>query len=66
MSNKHAYTIGAALASCIAANLTAQAAVDEWIIRFPALRELDLEFVWFRSMVRTYRTTNPPWPSSLH
>jgi hypothetical protein len=43
MSVKQANIIGGALASCIAANLTAPAAVDEWILRYPAMRELERE-----------------------
>jgi hypothetical protein len=49
MSAKEANVIGGALASSIAANLTAPAAVDEWIGRYPALKELDLEYVRDRS-----------------
>jgi hypothetical protein len=45
MSVKEAKVIGGALASCIAANLTAPAAVDEWIGRYPALKELEREYV---------------------
>jgi hypothetical protein len=45
MSEKEAKVIGGALASCIAANLTAPAAVDEWILRYPAMGELDREYV---------------------
>jgi len=45
MSEKEASVVGGALASCIAANLTAHAAVDEWILRYPAMRELDREYV---------------------
>ncbi|GMI25387.1 hypothetical protein TeGR_g1751, partial [Tetraparma gracilis] len=41
MSAKEAKVIGGALASCIAANLTAPAAVDEWILRYPAMGELE-------------------------
>ncbi|GMI30234.1 hypothetical protein TeGR_g5642, partial [Tetraparma gracilis] len=37
MTEKEARVIGGALASCIAANLTSQAAVDEWILRYPAM-----------------------------
>ena len=55
MGDKYAATIGSALASCIVANLTAQAAVEEWISRYPAMRELDQEFAWFRHMVRRER-----------
>jgi hypothetical protein len=45
MSEKEANVIGGALASCIAANQTAHAAVDEWILRYPAMGELDREYV---------------------
>jgi hypothetical protein len=45
MSEKQANIIGGALASCIAANLTAPAAVDEWILRYPAMGELEREYV---------------------
>jgi hypothetical protein len=49
MIKKEANVIGGALASCIAANLTSQAAVDEWILRYPAMRELEREYVRERS-----------------
>jgi hypothetical protein len=49
MSVKEANVIGGALASCIAANLTAPAAVDEWIRRYRALGELEREYVRERS-----------------
>jgi hypothetical protein len=49
MSVKQANIIGGALASSIAANLTAPAAVDEWILRYPAMGELDREYVRERS-----------------
>jgi hypothetical protein len=45
MSEKEANVIGEALASCIAANLTAPAAVDEWMLRYPAMGELEREYV---------------------
>jgi hypothetical protein len=45
MSVKHAKVIGGALASCIAANLTAPAAVDEWMLRYQAMGELEREYV---------------------
>ncbi|GMI25032.1 hypothetical protein TeGR_g8761 [Tetraparma gracilis] len=53
MSEKEAKVIGGALASCIAANLTASAAVDEWMLRYPAMGELEREYVWFRPMMDT-------------
>jgi hypothetical protein len=49
MSVKEASVIGGALASCIAANLTAPAGVDEWILRYPAMGELEREYVRKRS-----------------
>ena len=49
MSVKQAKIIGGALASCIAANLTAKAAVNEWIERYPATKELEREYVRGRS-----------------
>jgi hypothetical protein len=49
ISAKQARVIGCALASCIAANLTAPAAVDEWILRYPAMGELEREYVRERS-----------------
>jgi hypothetical protein len=45
MSVTEANVVGGALASCIAANLTAPAAVDEWILRYPAMGELEREYV---------------------
>ncbi|GMI43573.1 hypothetical protein TeGR_g4439, partial [Tetraparma gracilis] len=53
VSAKEAKVIGGALASCIAANLTAPAAVDEWMLRYPAMGELEREYVWFRPMMDT-------------
>jgi hypothetical protein len=49
MSEKEARVIGGTLASCIAANLTAKAAVNEWIERYPATKELEREYVRGRS-----------------
>ena len=46
---KEANLFGGALASAILANLTAQAAVDEWILRYPAMGELEREYVRERS-----------------
>jgi hypothetical protein len=48
---KEANTIGAGLASSIAANLTAHNAVDEWILRYPAMKELEDSYAWFRPMM---------------
>jgi hypothetical protein len=49
MSEKEVNVIGGALASCIAANLTAPAAVDEWILRYPAMGELERKYVYKRN-----------------
>jgi hypothetical protein len=46
-------TIGAGLSLALVGNLTSEAAVDEWILRYPALGELDREEVWFRPMMNT-------------
>jgi hypothetical protein len=51
LSLKKGRTIGAGLAMCLASALTAEAAVDEWIGKYPALKELDRYEVWFRPMV---------------
>ena len=45
MTEKEAKVIGGALASATLANLTANAAVDEWILRYPAMGELEREYV---------------------
>ena len=42
--------IGSSLAAALAAGLTSGAGVDEWIVTFPALGELDEEHAWFRPM----------------
>jgi hypothetical protein len=44
-------TIGKGLALSVFSNASAEAAVDEWILKYPALREFDEEEVWFRPMV---------------
>jgi hypothetical protein len=41
VSIKEAGVIGGGLAICIASNLTAIAAVDDWLLRYPAMGELD-------------------------
>ena len=43
VKSKHARTIGGGLASAIVSNLTVEAAVDEWVARYPAMAELDRE-----------------------
>jgi hypothetical protein len=53
VSLKQGNAIGAGLALSLASSLTAEAAVDEWIGKYPALKELDREEVWFRPLVNT-------------
>jgi hypothetical protein len=53
MSNKQAATIGGGLASCLIAHLTSQAGVDEWLLRYPAMKQLAENEVWFLPMIET-------------
>jgi hypothetical protein len=53
MSEMKGKVVGAGLASSLASSLTAHAAVDEWVARYPAMRELDKERAWFRPMIET-------------
>jgi hypothetical protein len=53
VSKKEGRKIGSGLAMSLASSLTAEAAVDEWIGKYPALQELDKEEVWFRPMLDT-------------
>jgi hypothetical protein len=56
--------IGESLARSLALNTQATAAVDAWIGNFPALKELDEEYEWFRPMIETisYRLLEEvPW-----
>jgi hypothetical protein len=48
--------IARSLVSIMMANATAKAAVDELIMTFPALGELDREFKWFRPMMEAIAT----------
>ena len=48
VSKKEGRNIGAGLALAMATNLTAEAGVDEWILRYRCLGEVDAEEVWFR------------------
>jgi hypothetical protein len=43
--------MGSGLSLSLASNLTAEAAVDEWLRNHRALKELDQEEVWFRPMM---------------
>jgi hypothetical protein len=51
LSHYEAYVMGSALPASLAAALTSQSAVDEWILRYPSLRELDAKCAWFRPMM---------------
>jgi hypothetical protein len=51
VSKKEGRTIGGGLALSLVSNLTAEAAVDEWIGKYPALRDLDETEIWFRPMI---------------
>jgi hypothetical protein len=53
LSQRQGGIIGAGLAMSLASSLTAEAAVDEWIGKYPALKELDREAIWFRPMLDT-------------
>jgi len=51
LSVRDGQEIGGALAGSLAMALTTDAAVDGWIVSYPALQELDEEMVWFRPMM---------------
>ena len=51
LSLKEGETIGRGLAMALAANLTAEAAIDEWVLKYKALTELDREEAWFRPVL---------------
>ena len=53
VSVKEATVIGAGLALAMATNLAAEAGVDEWILRYRCLGELDRAEPWFRPMLDT-------------
>jgi len=48
VSPREGRAIGAALALAIAINLTVEAGIDEWVLKFRALREIDKKEAWFR------------------
>jgi len=48
VSAKEGRKIGAGLALALASNLTAEAAVDEWVLKYKSLGELDRAEAWFR------------------
>ena len=48
LEEKAGERIGQSLAISLATNLTSAIAVDEWIHQFPAMQELDAEYLWLR------------------
>ncbi|GMI35625.1 hypothetical protein TeGR_g12632 [Tetraparma gracilis] len=68
LSAKDGRTIGSSLALCLATNTQSEAAVQEWIEKFPALQELDDGHVWFRPMVNTVAMrllAGVPWGAKM-
>jgi hypothetical protein len=51
LSERGAKAIGASFSSSIAVNLTNESGVDEWILKYPALVEIDGRYSWFRPML---------------
>ena len=53
LSKLEADLIGSGLSLTLLSNTTSDGAVDEWVMRYPALQELDEDAVWFRPMMNT-------------
>ncbi|GMI41988.1 hypothetical protein TrCOL_g13772 [Triparma columacea] len=53
LEKKDGKEIGESLASTLVASTQVQSAVDEWMHQFPALKELDEEYRWFRPLLET-------------
>jgi len=51
VSKREGIVMARGLAMAMASNLTAEAAVDQWVLQYRALRELDKEEAWFRPMM---------------
>jgi len=51
LSPKGGALIGHGLSAPLTTALTSDSGVDEWIVQYPALKELDKELIWFRPMV---------------
>jgi hypothetical protein len=51
LTANEAARIAASFTMMLMTNVTADAAVDELLVTYPALGELDLEYEWFRPMV---------------
>jgi len=68
LSERDGTLVGQSLALSLLTTLTAQAAVDEWILQFPALQQVDNECPWFRPMLVliSYRLVGEvPWGLKL-
>jgi hypothetical protein len=64
LGEKEGREIGESLARSLAVSTLPIAAVDAFILNFPALQELDMEYEWFRPMIETisYRLLEEvPW-----
>ena len=51
LSSSEARKIGRSLAISLATNITAAGGVDEWILQYRALQDVDKQFCWFRPMM---------------
>ncbi|GMI24347.1 hypothetical protein TeGR_g5808 [Tetraparma gracilis] len=51
ITSKEASLVGKSLVGLLMSNQTGSAAVEEFILTYPALTELDAEYVWFRPMM---------------
>lgn len=51
VTGRDASMIGRSLSNVLMSSIVADAAVDEWILMYPALVEFDDEFAWFRPMM---------------
>ena len=51
LSTREARRIGGSLAISLATNVTAAGGVDEWILQYRALQELDEKYCWIRPMM---------------
>ena len=53
MSVAKAISVGRSLATAIVSNITAEAAVNQWIATNTATKEIDAEFLWFRPFIES-------------
>ena len=56
LTEMEARTIGNSLSTILLASTAANLAVDEWILTFPSLKELDRSVIWFRPMMNRIAT----------